>query len=308
MTTSEDIKPTEADSDGTPTTVVVGLDGSDESLHALSWAEAVIPDPKKIVPVVAYDLPNPFMEPALGALPVNPAVFEEAARAQLNTTLADRPELLEAARVEMGHAGSILCRLAAGADLLIVGTRGRGGLASTLLGSTSSFCVKRSTVPVAIVPADTDINGPITSAVVGVDGSANADAALRWAVDNTAAGGTVHAVTAISNSSYSDSGYGPTAAAVEHQLREVVRDAVNRLGGDEASRSVSIESHTRQTDARIALDQITSETGADLIVIGARGTGGLKYLILGSVASALVHHPTTTTVVVPAATSDHGDA
>lgn len=51
-----------------------------------------------------------------------------------------------------GDPGRILCARSAGADLLVVGSRGRGGFAGLVLGSVSTKCAHHSRCPVVIVP------------------------------------------------------------------------------------------------------------------------------------------------------------
>jgi len=56
----------------------------------------------------------------------------------------------------IGHAGHELTEAAAGADLLIVGHRGRGALASAVLGSVGLHCILHATCPVMIVRPDAE--------------------------------------------------------------------------------------------------------------------------------------------------------
>ena len=285
------------------TSIVVGVDGSDNSMAALDWAMNVTPDPKTIMPLSVYRLPigtTPLMTTAA----VDSNLLKEHAERNLAEQLADTPdEVREAGRVAEGGPGPELCRVADGADLLVVGTRGRGAISSVLLGSVSDYCAKHATVPVAIIPKETSTDGPLSSAVVGVDGSDNARAALRWALRNVSLDGTVHVVSAVSNSLGPDSQYAPTVAVLDHELGKLATTAVT-----EAAKEVRADGRTQlpevittisHADARHALRQAVEDNDADALVVGARGTGGLAYLLTGSVTTALVQHPSTATVIVP---------
>ncbi len=279
--------------------VVVGLDGSSESDQALAWAIGFA-GPDAVTPVAAYSIPvlSGSLSPGV---PVDPYLYSEAVSSRLDEQLSALPQLRERAEVLQGHAGLTLARRAADSDLLVVGTRGRGAFKSALLGSTSGHCAKHAGVPVAVVPPDVEHLGRPRSIVVGVDGSANSDNALAWACRAVADGGTVHAVAALSHWNLTTAEYAPPEQVVEHQLGAIISGAIARVkaAGLPWVEAVNIVPTVIQLDARIGLPKAIRDTSSELLVVGARGSGGLPYLLLGSVASAIVHHPATATVVVP---------
>jgi nucleotide-binding universal stress UspA family protein len=65
----------------------------------------------------------------------------------------DRSSRPVVTRVVPGSAAAALLEAASGADLLVVGSRGRGGFASMLLGSVSLQCTLHAPCPVTVVPA-----------------------------------------------------------------------------------------------------------------------------------------------------------
>ncbi len=65
---------------------------------------------------------------------------------------ADHPDVAVTTTVVEGSAGPVLVAEATGAELLVVGTRGRGGWREAVLGSVSLYCVTRAPCPVLVVP------------------------------------------------------------------------------------------------------------------------------------------------------------
>ncbi len=134
--------------------ITVGVDGSEGAAAALRWAagEARLRG-ARIRAVHAWS--NPML--AYGYVP--PGSYEE----DLGQAAADGLDrLLEAAAPELrgieverlvvkGSAATALTDAAAGADLLVVGSRGLGGFRELLLGSVSHECAQRAPCPVVIV-------------------------------------------------------------------------------------------------------------------------------------------------------------
>jgi nucleotide-binding universal stress UspA family protein len=137
--------------------IVVGVDGSPESKAALAWAgeEARLRGDR----VVAVRVCTPrVVAPVPWGVPVAipaAAEVEEDARAPLaadvEEVLGPDPDGKVEQRVVRGPAAEALVDLACDAKLLVVGSRGRGRIAGTLLGSVSRECALRSPCPVVIV-------------------------------------------------------------------------------------------------------------------------------------------------------------
>ncbi|WP_030300349.1 universal stress protein [Streptomyces katrae] len=133
--------------------VVVGVDGSPDSYGALSWAvrhASLIG--AGVEAIAAYDLP---LEMGWSA-PAVDADFDEAeTRRALTEEIrrvvgSDSPVPLEQ-HVVRGNPADVLTAAAEGAELLVVGSRGRGGFARLLLGSVSQQCALHAPCPVVIV-------------------------------------------------------------------------------------------------------------------------------------------------------------
>jgi nucleotide-binding universal stress UspA family protein len=132
--------------------VVVGVDGSDDAMVALRWAEHYANSCGAMLRlVIAWEWPISYGYMAL------PPEYSPNADAKVTMEKAVAELSMPADRVETivveGSAGRELVRLGDEADLLVVGTHGHGALGSVLLGSVSSYCVHHATVPVVVVRA-----------------------------------------------------------------------------------------------------------------------------------------------------------
>ncbi|MFW5418792.1 universal stress protein [Nocardiopsis sp. CNT-189] len=140
--------------------VTVGVDGSAPARAAAAWAFGAAAErgaelravtvPRRVTRA-RFGAPE---EPAEGA-GEDPAV-EEAHRMLSESIAGERelhPGVLVEEAVEAGHAAEVLCARAEDADLLVVGTRGRGGFTGLLLGSVSQAVLSHSPCPVVAVRA-----------------------------------------------------------------------------------------------------------------------------------------------------------
>lgn len=138
-----------------PARVVVGVDGSATARRALEWAVEEARCRRASLEVVqAWHMPYLVGLPYVG-VSFDPRGIEEEARAMLEASIAsvDTTGLaapIEPVLVNDGAATAIL-DTAKGADLVVVGSRGRGGFAGLLLGSVSSRVAQEATCPVVVV-------------------------------------------------------------------------------------------------------------------------------------------------------------
>lgn len=135
--------------------IVVGVDGSESAGRALTLAldEGRLRDWEVEVvhawsyPVLAYSTYAPT--PELIEADIEAAGAEVLTRA---LAAADTSGVRVTRRLILGGSAPALLEAAASADLLVVGTRGHGGFAGLLLGSTSQHCAHHPPCPVVIVP------------------------------------------------------------------------------------------------------------------------------------------------------------
>lgn len=140
--------------------VVVGVDGSSESVGALGWALSEAAGRGVDLHAVAAYLPYTegrpfgaaFMEAAApGSVGRLRRAAERALEDGLAKTAGAHPDVVVRRSVLPGTASSVLCDVAQHASLLVVGSRGQGGLEGRLLGSVSRDCVRRAPCPVAVI-------------------------------------------------------------------------------------------------------------------------------------------------------------
>lgn len=290
--------------------VLVGVDGSTPSLHALDWAAAYARQvgwPLHIV--CSYSLPS-FTAASLdgGYAALDDTAIQEGAKAVLAeaTQRAEAAGVRTTAAIATGDAAGVLVELSKDYGLVVVGTRGRGGFTERLLGTVSSALPAHSRCPTVVVPfksgpGDEELPAvtPLKRIVVGVDGSPSADIALRHAIKQARAwGAELVAVAGVPVGA----GAGLLAwlpASIDHQ--QVLDDITEGL-------NVIVDRHEAENPdvpiKRIVLDGTGAElltefsTASDLVVVGSRGRGGFTGLLLGSTSQAVLHHSACPVMVV----------
>jgi nucleotide-binding universal stress UspA family protein len=292
-------------------TIVVGVDGSQCSLEAFRWA---IDEARRrhweVKAVLAWD--HPYSVPVSGQF--SDAEWlkgqaDEQLRNWLQDDLGADPDVKVCHEVQQGPPARVLLEAARDAALLVLGSRGRGGFASLLLGSVSQQCAQHAPCPVMIMRHDRASEGQAQTErvtpriVVGVDGSGVARQALQWALEEArlrhATVDVVHAWRMPYPDSYPVRTVSvPPAVEVEQEARRILDAAVANAPG---TGSVRVEPILAcDSPARALID---TAKGADMVVVGSRGRGGFAGLLLGSVSQRVLHHASCPVVVIPS-TSD----
>lgn len=279
-------------------TVIVGVDGSAGSAIALRWAVDHADHLGAVKPVMAF-VSGPFEYGfgTTGAVDGSGEPYRSEAILRLRTLLQDHaPSLADAGVVIERRAGPGLVETAGGSELLVVGSRGWSSRADLSVGSVGAYCARHATVPVALIPPVVPPVHEQLDVVVGFDGSPRARTALRWTLTHLRRSAKVLAVQVFTSESVIGDPLSPSPEISEtgarHELEQGVAAVLSDLHGYPA-----VELLVMPGDPRVALR--TASSDADLLVVGSRGHGVLDRLLLGSVATALVHHPTVPTIVVP---------
>lgn len=147
--------------------------------------------------------------------------------------------------------------------------------------------------------------------VVGVDGSTHSTAALRWAVDEARLRGAALQVVqawelpaAFAVEFVGAPAFRDAATEIERAHASSLRRAIDALG--DATEGLAIEQILLQEDPASAL--LRTARGADVLVVGSRGLGTVRRLVLGSVSSKCVAHAPCPVAVISAAPAERTPA
>ncbi|MFZ2528844.1 MAG: universal stress protein [Rhodococcus sp. (in: high G+C Gram-positive bacteria)] len=281
-----------------PKPIVVAVDGSDAAAAAVIWAArsaAARALPLHIVTVVhvpSFYYSEPYLAQSFHQ------EMKDTARARLdNAAVLARQTAEETGplTVTTGHlegkVAQTLVELSARATQLVLGSRGLGEVKGLLIGSVTLAVAAHSHAPVAVVRGRTldgapPAEGPV---VVGVDGSESCEPAVEAAFEEAAARGA----TLVAVNVWSDVSVQPSLGAVPEdpqwstiQTGEEVVLAERLAGFRERYPDVVVERVVAR-DRPVRVLSEYAET-AQLLVVGTRGRGGFKGLLLGSTSNALI--------------------
>lgn len=132
--------------------IVVGVDGSAASKAALAWAvrQARLTG-AVVVAVTAWTFPDEYGYPMIMPPIEWEKVGTQVVTAAISEVTAATGDVPIRSEVVKGHAARGLLAASAGADLLVVGSRGHSEFVEALLGSTAQHCVQHATCPVVVI-------------------------------------------------------------------------------------------------------------------------------------------------------------
>lgn len=279
--------------------VVAGVDGSESALQAVGWAA----DEAKrrgtgLRLVHAYEIPAGYPPGFVDSQMLYDAIVEQG-----DNWLTQAREVAEKAvpgldvEVVATKASPVvtLLRQSESASLLVLGSRGLGGFTGLLVGSTAVELTARADCPVVIVRGP-GADGPV---VVGVDGTPVGEPAIEFAF----AAASARDVDLVAVHTWTDLlleiafGGGADALDMSRVAEEAEELLAERLAGwQERYPDVRVTRQVSRERASRAL--LRHAEGAGLVVVGSRGRGGFRGLLLGSTSQHLVYHAPCPVAVV----------
>jgi nucleotide-binding universal stress UspA family protein len=280
-----------------PGRILVGIDSSQGSRAAVTWAleEAkrrnadVLAVHAWLIPGLAYSAPGYAVPYAEDCVAEGLALIED-----LIGTLPHQDVKVEPRAAE-GPAAKVLSHEAEQPDveLVVVGSRGHGGVTGLLLGSVSHALSHHCPKPLVIVPQAASV-GARGRIVVGIDGSLDADTALRWAArEARRRGATLQVILVCSD------------AKVDRHVKESGRQSSVQAGQEIVAAAVAALGPTGVTIERSAVEGrpaqvlVDAAGSADLLVVGTRGLGRAREAIQGSVSHACAHRSPVPVAIIP---------
>lgn len=277
--------------------VVIALDGSPHSARTLDWGirEAGLRG-AAVVLARAYQEPREYDQwtwfPLVPDLHFDTEAKQYLADA-LESVSAQRPDVHVSTRLLHGPSVPQLRALSDDAQLLVVGARGRGGRRG--IGRVAAHLAAHARCPVVVVREDV----VVSLVVVGVDGSPSsldaADAAAREAAMHAVPLVVVHARPTVATPyGHDGAALPPITTADDDPTHRAAERAVARLR--EAQPTVDVRLELVDDDPAHALVSLAGER--TLLVVGSRGLGAFRGMLLGSVSSEVVRDARTDVLVV----------
>jgi nucleotide-binding universal stress UspA family protein len=290
----------------TVSAVIVGLDRSGLGQAAAHYAAELASHrhlPLRLVH--AYEPITYPVVPPVGWTPELKVLARKSAQELIDHTVEElrvgHPDLKMSSLLKVGGPVKALLEQSKAADTIVLGSRGRGGFADLMVGSTTLHVAAHAVCPVIAIPHPSDPAAPRRGVVVGIDGSSASEAAIGYAFETAAeTGEPLTAILAWHDPTRTGAGtmmpvtYDP--AEVVKRERVVLADALS--GWQQKFPDVEVEEKVVLGHPVPVL--VSQSRDARLLVVGCRGRGALRSLVLGSVSHGVLHHATGPVAVVHA--------
>ena len=282
--------------------ILFGVDGSHASYKATWWAANYAKHAGLTLQIVcAYSLPSyaaVSFDATYTAMGDDNAAHSDAQEILSKAkAIADEQGVEAATLIVTGDPASVFVELSRNYNLIVIGNRGKGGLAERLLGTTSSSLPAYAYCPIVVVPYTDDegnpmhLNNTITKVAVGSDESKWGIKALEIAADFAATwDAELDVISAVPKMQGVDGDQG-VMDAFKEDLDVRVSPILEKYPNLKLNKSVVPGS---------AVDALTKASHThDVVVVGSRGRGGFTGLLFGSTSQGLLQHAVNPVYVVP---------
>jgi nucleotide-binding universal stress UspA family protein len=292
------------------TSILVPYDGSEPARAALALALAIrAPDAKLTILTVVDEAPV-MAQSTTTVMAFDPTPLFEALDAEGRAHMADAHARCGAHQVvpetlivhDRPVHGILETAEARACDLIVIGTRARNAIERAFVGSTTMGVMEASDVPVLTTRAN-EVGGthPFANVVVAVDDSDAADAAIELAARmKTSFDSHLIAVNVADTTRLNDNSvtYGFNPVPLERDLERGSNDIVTAALRHAHVAPETVEVVLLEGKPATALIDVAADRHAGAIVMGSHGRRGLRRLLLGSVAEAVVRESAVPVLVV----------
>jgi nucleotide-binding universal stress UspA family protein len=276
--------------------ILVAVDGSDASLHALRETFKLAACEKCWITVTSVVPPYEGELELVGVGNIRVALRQPCEKA-----LADAAELAKAHGAliktvcEEGEPHERIVDLAEAenCDLIITARTGKGSVKRALVGSVAARVIGYSHIDVLVVPTQAEVGWK--SILLATDGSKYSAAAVARAIDFAASyGGSLKALQVIDVPAEF---YAETRTPIDEMIQKA-KVNVQRIRQDAATAGVNAEAMVREGDSAEVIIKLAAEEEIQTVVIGSHGRTGLRRLLMGSVAEKVVGNAPCPVLVV----------
>jgi nucleotide-binding universal stress UspA family protein len=271
---------------GTYRKILVAIDGSESSMHALRESFKLANNEKSWITVLSV---IPTYEGDLGATWITNV--KEAMEKPCRIALSEAEKLAKEERVlikTVCEEGEIYERIvdiadAENSDVIVMGRKGMSKLSKALVGSVTARVIGHSHRDVLVVPEGTSIGWK--SILVSTDGSKYSDAAIDRAIVFAKSYGSEVKVISVVDVTEEFIARAPGALeGLVKKAKDIVEDVKKKV----SSEGIKAEGIVREGEAYRAITELAGKENAGVIVMGSHGRTGLKRLLMGSVTEKVI--------------------
>ena len=277
--------------------ILIALDGSESSMHALRESIKLAADEKSWIIAVSV---MPKYEGDLGSMWIDNV--HASLKKPCDMTLAKAQKIAEEERVfirTVCEEGEIYERIAdladaENCDLIVMGRKGMNRTGRSLVGSATARVIGYTRKDVLVVPEDAVIGWK--NILLATDGSKYSEAAVDRAIKFAKAYGSglhVLSVVDIPSEFYSHI----KALDVADELIKNAKRFVETVQKKAAEQGIKADIFVKEGDAAKVITDHAKDQKTDLIIIGSHGRTGLRRLLMGSTAEGVIGHSTCAALI-----------